>query len=97
VPDLLPRALAVVVGLALLMACVRGIDLVRRLPVGRSEVARTVLQLVVLAAAWLLVNSPVEGPVLWSPSEQHGLTVADLLGLPPLLLAVALLLLQARG
>ena len=95
--DLLPRALAAVVGLGLLLACLRGLDLARRLPADRSEVVRTVLQLVVLVAAWLLVNSPVEGPVLWAPSERHGLTVADLLGLPPLLLAVALPLLQGRG
>jgi hypothetical protein len=97
VADLLPRALAVVVGLGLLLACGRGLDLARRLPADRAEVLRAVLQLVVLALAWLLVNSPVEGPVLWAPSVRHGLTVADLLAAPPLLLAVVLPLLQGRG
>lgn len=97
VVEQLPRALAGVVGLALLLVLARGLDLVRRFPADRSEVVRTVLQLVCLAAAWLLVNSPVEGPVLWSPSERHGLTVADLFGLPPLLLAAVLALVQARG
>lgn len=95
--DQLPRALAAVVALALVVVCGRGIDLARRLPTDRSDVLRTVLQLVVLAVAWLLVNSPVEGAVLWAPSERHGLTVADLLALPPLLLAVVLPLLQGRG
>ena len=30
--------------------------------------------------AWVAVNGPQEGPVLWTLSRDHGLTVGDLLG-----------------
>ncbi|PTR30336.1 hypothetical protein C8K36_102184 [Rhodococcus sp. OK519] len=33
----------------------------------------------VAAVLWLLVNNPVEGPVLFVVTPSHGLTVADLL------------------
>ena len=34
--------------------------------------------IVVAAAIWVLVNGPVEGPVLLVISPSHGVTVADL-------------------
>jgi hypothetical protein len=34
--------------------------------------------LVAAAAIWILVNGPVEGPVLLVLSPSHGITVADL-------------------
>jgi hypothetical protein len=34
--------------------------------------------IVVAAAIWVLVNGPVEGPVLLVMSPSHGITVADL-------------------
>jgi hypothetical protein len=33
--------------------------------------------IVVAAAIWVLVNGPVEGPVLLVMSPSHGITVAD--------------------
>ncbi len=45
--------------------------------------------LAVLGLLWLWVNKPVEGPVLWQISVNHGVTTADLLTL--FVWAVALL------
>ncbi len=38
--------------------------------------------------AWLAVNNPLEGPVLLRFTRGHGLTVADVLAVPPALLCV---------
>ncbi len=95
-PDLLPRTLAAVVGLALLLAMATGLADLTGPSEGRGSAAREVLQLVVLSAAWLLVNSPVEGRVLWAPVARHGLTQADVLVVPPLLVAAGLALLRLR-
>ena len=46
--------------------------------------------LVVLAVIWVLVNGPVEGPVLLVFSRTHGLTVADLPSLAALVVAAVL-------
>jgi len=43
--------------------------------------------LVVLAAIWFRVNSPVEGPTLIVFTADHGLTVADLLSVAMVLAA----------
>jgi len=43
---------------------------------------------VVAAAVWLLVNGPVEGPVLLVVTPSHGLTVADLLSAVALVAAL---------
>jgi hypothetical protein len=40
-----------------------------------------VMALAAVSVAWLLVNGPAEGPVLWAVSEDHGLTATDLAGL----------------
>ena len=51
---------------------------------------------VVLAAVsllWLLVNKPMEGRVLFTVDETHGLTAGDLAGLTGVLLAIAMLVL----
>lgn len=87
------RALAGLVALALLLATVSALPALGEPP---SRI-RPVLVLVVLSLAWLLVNSPVEGAVLWSPASGHGLTVADLLAVPPLLVAAALAVEHLRG
>ena len=94
--DLLPRTLAAVVGLALLLTMAIGLEDLTGTPGGRGVAAREVLQLVVLSAAWLLVNSPVEGRVLWAPVTGHGLTQADVLVVPPLVVAAGLALLRLR-
>jgi hypothetical protein len=37
------------------------------------------LVLVLLGGLWLVINGPLEGPVLWELDATHGLTAADLL------------------
>jgi hypothetical protein len=44
--------------------------------------------LAVVSVAWLLVNEPVEGPILFVVVPEHGLTGSDLAGLTGLGLAV---------
>jgi hypothetical protein len=41
---------------------------------------------------WILVNQPVEGPVLVVLSANHGITVADLLSIAFLMIAGLLVL-----
>lgn len=41
--------------------------------------AAWVLAVAVLGALWVVVNRPLEGPVLWVVAPGHGLTAADLL------------------
>ncbi len=48
--------------------------------------------LLVAAAVWLLVNKPVEGPVLVTLSDSNGITVADVPSVLAVLLALALIL-----
>lgn len=43
--------------------------------------------LAVLAVAWLALDEWIEGPVLLTLAPQHGLTTADLLSLPAVLVA----------
>jgi hypothetical protein len=95
--DALPRVLAVAVALALLLATASAVLLVSGSVPSRAPALRAALQLLVLCAAWLLVNSPVEGRVLWEALPRHGLTQADLLALPPLLLAAVLAATGLRG
>ncbi len=45
--------------------------------------------LALVAVLWFVVNRPMEGPVLWPVTEDHGLTAADLAGLAALALAGA--------
>src|SRR3954470_12477833 len=45
------------------------------------------LALVPLSIAWLVVNSPFEGPTLLVLSYSHGITTADLLSLAGLMIA----------
>lgn len=94
---MLARVLALVVGLALLIATADGLQLLGSGSPSRAGLLRPVLQLVVLSAAWLLVNSPVEGRVLWVLVSRHGLTQADVLVVPPLLLAAVLAALHLRS
>lgn len=54
---------------------------------GRQQVA---LVLLVVAAVWVLVNGPVEGPTLVVLSATHGITVADLASVALGLVAVFL-------
>lgn len=89
--------LALLVALALAAATVLGVATLLGLSSvlgdgGRQSSWRPVGELVGLAVVWLLANSVVEGRVLWVPVEGHGLTVADLAAVPPLLVAAALAL-----
>jgi hypothetical protein len=52
--------------------------------------------LVAAALIWVLVNGPVEGPVLLILAPSHGITVADLPSLAALVIA-GLLLFSTRG
>lgn len=91
---LVKTLLAVLVAAALVLATVDG--LARLLGSGPMPGSswRPVGQLVGLSAVWLLANGPVEGKVLWSPTPAHGLTLADLLVVPPLLVAGLVLVLR---
>jgi hypothetical protein len=48
--------------------------------------------LIVAGVVWLLVNKPVEGPVLISFTVRHGLSAADLLSIAAFVVAGWLLL-----
>lgn len=48
--------------------------------------------LVVVAVLWVFVNGPVEGATLVVLSAQHGITVADLLSVVLLLVALYMVL-----
>ena len=68
--------------------------------VGVALLARPAWSLVGLLAAlavvWLPVNQPVEGAVLLSLTDEHGLTVADLL-VPVILAVLALSVVRLRS
>lgn len=49
---------------------------------------RSAATTLVAAVAWILVNGPLEGPVLWVVTPSHGLTVADLFSAAALLVSV---------
>lgn len=55
----------------------------------------TAVVLVLVAVVWILVNGPVEGPVLIVFTKNHGLTVADLPSLAAI--GVAALLVWPRS
>ena len=93
----LSRLVAVAVGAGLVLATVAALVTLGDVPPGRSRVLRPAGTLVVLSLAWLLVNAPFEGRVLWAPVQDHGLTLADLLVLPALLVAALLVALYLRG
>jgi hypothetical protein len=46
---------------------------------------------ILLSVLWPLVNKPLEGPTLWTQSDDHGLTVGDLLAPACLILGLWLL------
>jgi hypothetical protein len=55
----------------------------------RQRVAAWLLLL--FSAAWLPLNSVVEGPVIMRISDDHGITIADVLSIAGFVLAVAVL------
>jgi len=89
------RVVAVLVGLALIAATLSAAAVLWHGNAGRPSTWRPVGEVVLLSAAWLLANSPYEGRILWRPSQDHGLTVADLAVVPPLLLAALVLALRS--
>ncbi len=96
-PDTLPRSLALVVLVALVLAVLQGLGTATGELGLRSGTVRQVAQIVVLSLAWLLCNSPVEGRVLLVIGRGHGITTGDLVVVPALLVAVALTVARARG
>lgn len=80
-----------------MLATVAAVVTLVEVPSGRSRVLRPAAVLGVLSAAWLLVNGPYEGRLLWSPVTDHGLTVADVLVVPALVVAGLLVALYLRG
>jgi hypothetical protein len=42
------------------------------------------------AVIWIVVNGPVEGPVLLTVTPSHGITVADLLSLALIIIAAVI-------
>lgn len=63
--------------------------------VRRLEMPALVLQ-VLAGTAWLLLDGPIEGPVLVALTPDHGLTLSDLVALPAALVVSCLLVLRAR-
>ncbi|MCU1691218.1 MAG: hypothetical protein JWM64_309 [Frankiales bacterium] len=63
--------------------------------VRRLETPSLVL-MVLAGAAWLLLNEPIEGPVLVVFTPDHGLTLADLVALPAALVVSCLLVERGR-
>jgi hypothetical protein len=55
------------------------------------------LVLALVAVVWLGVNHPMEGPVLYVVTRNHGLTGGDLAGLAAILLATVRGTLALRG
>jgi hypothetical protein len=53
--------------------------------------------LIVLCGLWLLVNKPLEGPVLLVLARGHGITVSDLLAPAGMALAAVLLYRRSTG
>jgi hypothetical protein len=51
---------------------------------------------VVTLAVWLAVNKPLEGRVLLGLTVNHGVTVADVLTVPPALLCMAVIIATFR-
>ena len=77
----LPVALLVVL-VTLLLVALRSRGLLRR---------SAALLLVPTSVAWVLFNGPLEGPVLLTLTRSNGVTVADLLAVVGILVAVAVL------
>jgi hypothetical protein len=65
----------------------------RRQPRARMCMA---VELIVISGIWLRVSRPVEGTVLKTLSQNHGITVADMIALPCLALAAGLLWVARR-
>lgn len=90
-PELVIAVVAVVVvNVAMVEVAMRtlGSTLLRAAAPVRVIVAAV---LVSCACLWLVANAPVEGPVLVLVSHNHGITTADLLVIPPIAAAWALL------
>lgn len=94
-------ALQTLAGVTLLVATAAGVEALLRVepalrfPWPPLSLPRTAAVLVLVAALWLLVNGPTEGRVLLSLSPSRGVTVADLLAVPPVALAAVLVLKEA--
>jgi len=89
------RLVAVLIGLALVAATLGALTVLVQGNAGRPSPWRPVGEVVLLSAAWLLANAPYEGRVLWRPLQDHGLTVGDLVVVPPLLVAALVALLRS--
>jgi hypothetical protein len=76
--------------------CVLALLLATSIGTARGS-CRCAVALILLAGVWLLANGPVEGPVLWAMDAQHGLTTADLLAIPYVVLGVRCLAASAEG
>ncbi len=92
--ELSDGTLAAVAALVPLLAGT-GAGVVALTGVKRLESPALVLQ-VLAGAAWLLLDGPLEGPVLLPVSPEHGLTLGDLVALPAALVVTCLLVLRAR-
>ncbi|MGQ7297598.1 hypothetical protein [Quadrisphaera sp. KR29] len=88
-------ALVVVVALAVLTAqCAVLLLQQQALPHAAWRVG---LGALALTGVWWLLNGPLEGPTLVRVSWSHGLTAADVLGLPALVLGAAVLAQSVRA
>lgn len=89
-------AVAVVVLLALVVLGLRCAALLLQQPLP-GDAWRSGVSAVVVTGVWWLLNGPVEGPTLVALSRTHGVTVADVVGAPTLLVGAAVLALAVRG
>ena len=99
VAELLARSLVLVVAVLLVVAVGSALMSLVAGTLGGGALLRQIGQLLAASLAWLLVNQPVEGRVLLVVAPGHGLTQADLLVLPAVLLAGLLtaIRLKSRG
>ncbi|PWJ48663.1 hypothetical protein SAMN06264364_12944 [Quadrisphaera granulorum] len=77
---------AVLVGLALVALAVQCLVLLLSTAPVAHGAWRVGVSAVVVTGVWFLLNGPLEGPTVLVFSSNHGLTVGDLAGVPPLLL-----------
>lgn len=87
-------ALAAATGLA--VACGLALSVVLDRRRDRAQVLTSALLVAAGAGLWLAANTPYEGPVLVVLSREHGLTLGDLVALPPLALAGLLVAIALR-
>ncbi|MCU1677218.1 MAG: hypothetical protein JWM93_1976 [Frankiales bacterium] len=75
----------------LVLAVFAGVGLLASTRRAQAARAATAAAIVVASATWLRISRPIEGTVIKTIAENHGVTVADLIVIPCLAVAAGLL------